>query len=340
MTESKYRRDYVEELGEGAEQGEAYLVFSDKSKSANERQRAIESATLLTEQEQVTAALSVIRDKEEDAELRSATLYAMTTQVSGSPDLIDMVIGLLRDADEPTVVRMTALQVLQQSSFRASVFSPKRAEYLAALREVLNAKDASLREEALEILAQEKDEYAQRMLLEGLEKRSKPLVRPAKAIQLLGYDVHGKHTPILKQMAKNAPSRLAKQEAIRLLAADSSSAELLSEILNDKNENPEVRRSSALALQSAAPEVFEEHAQRIALDDEEDDRLRVSSITALTLSSRSKGGKGRKSRKARAQSGRDDQFKKQVEQLAEKAASKQLGRAAARYMSMTSEQPE
>jgi hypothetical protein len=74
------------------------------------------------------------------------------------------------------VVRLAALRVLQMSSFRVVVFDPKRPEYLDALRTVIDDRNASLREQALEILAQERDEYAQRRLLEGLEDPSQALV--------------------------------------------------------------------------------------------------------------------------------------------------------------------
>jgi len=180
-------------------------------------------AAELRHEDEVAEALGIIRNREEDAEVRASALYGIDAQIGRSHDLIDLAIGLLGDNAEPAVVRLAALRVLQQSSFRAATFNPKRPEYLTALRTVIDDPDASLRQQALEILAQDKDEYAQRRLLEGLKDPSQALVLPGKAVQLLGYDIHAEHYPILRDMVQNPPSPEAKQEAVRLLAADPTS---------------------------------------------------------------------------------------------------------------------
>jgi HEAT repeat protein len=174
MGDSEYRRQYAERLDRAAEeQREGYRAFSDKSKPVHERLMGLENAGALTDEDEVAEAIDVILDRKEDAELRAATLLSITFAVSQNPDL---AIGLLSDSAESAGVRAAALQVLQASSFRAAAFRPKRPEYLAALRAIIDEPDASLRQRALEVLAQRKDEYAQRRLLEGLEAPSQALV--------------------------------------------------------------------------------------------------------------------------------------------------------------------
>ena len=113
-------------------------------------------------------------------------------------------------------------------------------------------RDASIEVTTL-FLAKEHDEYAQRRLHKRLQKRSKTLVPPAKAIQLLGYDIHAEHYLILKKIVKNPPSVAAKKQAVRLLGTDNSSKALLKRIRKDKNEAPDVRAVSATALQALDP---------------------------------------------------------------------------------------
>jgi HEAT repeat protein len=282
MDTPEYRRQYAEQIERAAEeQRQGYRDFSDRSKPAEERREALRRAAALRGQDEVTEAVDVILDRGEDTALRASALRAIGIEVGKRHDLIDMVIGLLGDSAEPSEVRLVALRVLQQGSFRAAIFNPKLPEYLDALRTIIDDSDVSLRQQALEILAQRKDEYAQRRLLEGLRDPSEALVPPEKAIQLLGYDIHAEHYPILREMVQNPPSLEAKQEAVRLLAADPNSKDLLMERLQDKDEARDVRIASAAALQSLVPAEFEEQAKQIVLDDDEYDDLRATAINAL-----------------------------------------------------------
>jgi hypothetical protein len=188
------------------------------------------------------------------------------------------------------------------------------------LRTVSDDSDASLREQALEILAQRKDEYGQRRLLEGLKDPSQALVPPGKAVQLLGYDIHAEHYPILRNMVQNPPSPEAKEEAIRLLAGDPESKELLKSRLKDKEEYRRVRNASAAALQSLAPEEFEEQAKQIVYDPEEYDELRATAINALTLFA------------DRETLNQDADLTGRVEQLRDQASSAEVERTADRFL--------
>lgn len=326
MDASEYRKQYEEQLERVAEQREGYRAFADKSMPLDERRMALESAGVLRDEDEVTEAIDIIRDREEDAELSAAALRSISMEVGKRHDLLDLVIGLLRDSGEPGVVRRTALQVLKQSSFRASVFNPKRPEYLAALRTVIDDQDASLRQQALETLAQEKDEYAQRRLLEGLTDPSEALIPPENAVQLLGYDIHAGHYPILREMVQDPPSPEAKQEAVRLLAADPTSKELLADLLRDKGESREVRNISASGLRSLAPVEFEQQAREIVLDDDEHDDLQATAIDALTLFA---------DQEVLSQ---DTELSERIEQLREQSPSEKVVRTADKFISRQSEQ--
>jgi hypothetical protein len=327
MDVSEYRKQYAERLERAAEeQREGHRAFSDKSKPVHERLMGLKSTAALTDEDEVAEAIDVIRDREEDAELRAATLLSITIAVGQNPDSMDLAIGLLSDSTEPAVVRLVALQVLQANSFRAAAFNPKRPEYLAALRTIIDEPDASLRQRALAILAQAKDEYAQRRLLEGLRDPSQALAPPETAVQLLGYDIHAEHYPILKDMVQNPPSPEAKREAVRLLATDPTSKELLMDILTDKDERREVRNASAIALQSLAPAEFEEQAKQIVLDDDEYDDLRATAITALMHFA---------DQEALTQ---DAELNRRVEQLRDHSSSNEVASTAARFLSKQSDQ--
>jgi hypothetical protein len=274
-----------------------------------------------TDRDDASAPLAVLRDRSATLERRLEALAGLGITLGRRHDLIDAVLALLRDQSEPVALRLAALRALQQASFRVVTFAPKRADYLAALRSVIDDRDAELRRRAIGILAREKDEYVQRRLLEGLEKRGPALVPPAKAIQFLGYDVHAEHFPMLREMVRRPPNRAAKKEAVRLLGSDPTAKPLLLELLNDRREPRDVRSTSAVALQSLDPDLFEAHAKRIAGDDEEDVELRASCLSALAHFA------------SPATMAADGDFRRSVERLGRTSDSPQVKQAMAAYMS-------
>jgi len=323
MDVEQYRKQYEEQLRRAAEQQTSYRDLLDKSKSTPMVLGLEESEG--GEQDEMAELIKLIRNKDEDVELRIRTLDAISREAGEHGELFDVALELLQDTNEPAALRRSALSFVQQISFGSTRFAAKRPNYLAVLRSVVDDKDTTLRRRAMGILAREKDEYVQRRLIEGLEHRSKALIPPAKAIQLLGYDIHAEHYPILRQIVERPPSRAAKKEAIRLLAADASSKDLLLEILRDKGESSDVRNISAIAVQSLAPTEFEEIAKQIVMDDSEDNAMRATCINALAHFANP------------AVLSEDSKLDEHIEQLSATSSSRQLKQATRSYIAKRKE---
>lgn len=276
----EYRKQYQKQLENAAKKRVSYQDFLEQSQPRAAGPSSVRAVGVEAE-DALSQMVSIIQDQDEEVRLRISALQMISADIAKSHELIDQVLDLLRDDAESPELRLAALTVLEQISFGSALFRSKRPEYLEALRSIIDDKDTKLRGRAIEILAIEKDEYLQRRLLDQLQGRSKALVGTSKAIQLLGYDIHAEHYPILKEIVKNPPSRAAKKEAVRLLASDPSSKALLAQVLRDKDEHREVRKLSAVALQSLAPAEFEEQAKQIVLDKDEYDEIRTTSINAL-----------------------------------------------------------
>jgi hypothetical protein len=318
MDVEQYRKQYQEQLQRAAEQQTSYRDLLGSSKSAP-MVLGLE-ASEAGELDEVAELSKLIRDKDEDVELRIRALDAISREAGEHEELFDVALELVQDNNQPIELRRSALSFLQQISFGSTSFAAKRPNYLAVLRSIVDDQDAKLRRQAMGILAREKDEYVQRRLIEGLEHRSKALIPPAKAIQLLGYDIHAEHYPILRQIVQRPPNRSAKKEAVRLLAADASSKDLLIEILRDKGESSEVRQISAIALQSLAPTEFEDIAKQIVLDNNEDNALRATCINALAHFANP------------ATLSEDSTLDERVEQLSKETSSRQLKQASRSYI--------
>jgi hypothetical protein len=308
MDVTEYRSRYEAELERAAREKVSFRDLLESSQGGH-------SET----EDDLTAAIAVIRDNHPDAQLRAAALRLISLDIDENPELIGSLLDLLRDGTMPTEARLAVLNLLQQISFRMASFPAIRPDYLATLRSIIADPDAGLRQQVISILAQEKDEYVQRRLIEGLEGRSAPLVPAAMAIQGLGHDLHAEHFSLLRRIIEDPPSRAAKEAAVRLLAADPDITDLLFSILQDRGEDPEMRRLSAVALQTAVPDRFAEQARRIVFDDDEEEELRVVAIVALTYFASPVGA--------------DDELIERIERLGTESASRELRQVVASFLS-------
>jgi len=318
VADSEDRKRLQKQLTQAKQRRAKQHVSSDQAVSPVAREAALPAS--LREPDDIAKGVAIVRNPDEDPGIRESVLGRLSIAAGKSHELIDLVLNILTNRADPPGLRLTALRVLQELSFSSGLFQTRRADYLAALREVVSDADAGLREPALEILALKKDEYAQRILLNGLRTPSEAIVPPEKAIQMLGYDVHAEHYPILRELLANPPNAAAKEEAVRALAGDPGSQQLLTDVLVDKAESLEVRKLSALALGALAPEAFAPHAKRIVADDDDEDDLRATVLTSLTSSGDQKALRD------------DAEFQQHVERLKARSSSGAAGRAAASFL--------
>jgi hypothetical protein len=222
--------------------------------------------------------------------------YAATT----NPDpakLMGMINGIYLQADTfaesaralldivaneslPTDPRMLALSRLGEAEFHPVRFAPFAAEYNELLRKLAVCPDKDLRHAALERLTLTNDSYAQKLLRQGLEKKRKPLMPPAKAIQLLARDDHAAARPLFRELAANGKGRV-REQALRALAADSKSAALFEQIATDKKEATPLRQIATVNLRNTSANRFAKVARKLVLDDDEDDNLRAAAVSAI-----------------------------------------------------------
>ena len=228
------------------------------------------------------ALFSVATDASKNAKQRVAALAQIPLSVCEKDENLQAMLKILRDQNEPIEVRLAALQSLQAASFSVVSFESCRSDYIAALRDVCDDPNYEMRQRVLGILSREKDGYAQQKLIEGLRYPSKALLPPEKALQLLGYDVHGEAYAVARDIVNNPPNPTAKREALRLLAADASAAPIFEKVLRDKDEYSENRQISAAALQAVDPGKLRQNAREILLDPKEYKEIQAASLTALT----------------------------------------------------------
>jgi hypothetical protein len=191
------------------------------------------------------------------------------------------LLATLRNGEEALTVRMAALEALTALDFLGPRFAPFRADYKQALRDVATDPAPELRERTLELLAIDRDPYAQELLVEALERPKEALIPEAKAIQLLAYDDHAEIVPLVRRVYRRAEGA-AREEALRVLATDPQSERLFARLLKDKSEKRNIRWLSASGLQSLNPDAFERAARKIVADEDDYDEIRATALAALT----------------------------------------------------------
>jgi hypothetical protein len=235
---------------------------------------------------------------------------------------VEALLATLRDPAAAVADRTAALEELAALDFLGPRFAPFRAAYKEALREVATDQPRELRVRALEVLAIERDGYAQELLVQGLREPKKALVPEAKAIQLLGYDDHADVVPLAREVFERGTGP-AREEALRVLATDPESEQLFDRLLKDKSEKRRIRQLSASGLQSLNPEAFDKTARRIVADEDDYNDIRATALAALTH--------GREARETPA----DPKLVETVQKAAESTSSRSIRSAARRFLQTT-----
>ena len=267
-----------------AEEKEIELGLSrfEKAGNSNEYKSALEAIPVLKEPEAVKKGMELLTNKQEEITVRMLVLQKALAGIAKDTEYIRACFFIVEDKSEQIELRRTALSALRVLSFGSRVFVPLRPEYMTMLRSLLDDPDSVLRESAAEDLAKEKDEYVQRRLLDGIAETEEPIVPTAKAIQLLGYDIHAEHYPVVRRILEDpASDETTKLEAIHVLANDVESKVLLTELMMDQAQPIEIRMSSATALKSCNPEYFTDVAKSMVLNENEDKDLRAVCLNAL-----------------------------------------------------------
>jgi hypothetical protein len=227
------------------------------------------------------SAFAVATSTRKSSKERVAALAEAPLAVCQSDENLQSLLNVLRNVAEPIDVRLAALQSLQAASFSVVAFEACRGDYIAALREIARDPDLELRQRVLGILAREKDGFAQKKLLEGLEDPANALLPPEKALQLLSYDVHAEAYTAARAIVNKPPNPTAKREALRLLAADATASPVFERVLLDKAETAENRQISASALHALKPDRLQTVARGILMDTSEFTDIQATSLTAL-----------------------------------------------------------
>lgn len=275
MSDYKKRALEAVEAAEQKSRKDLETAF-DKRKPLHKRLAAFQNVGSIADEVVLRQALELVEDAKMDPQLRAAALAKIANQLGKDEGRLDRLTQMTVDKTLPDPLREAALKGLQANSFSSPTFLARRPAYLGALRALVDDDNKKLRETAIEYLAMNKDEYVQRRLLDGLESPKKKITKPELAVQYLAYDLHADHFPILRKLVQDPPNKKTRIEALRNLAADSESKDLLATTMADGAEDSEVRHLCAVGLQRLDPVGFDKSSARILRAAAEDAELKVA----------------------------------------------------------------
>lgn len=263
--------------------------------------------------------LAIMTSSKAPVKQRIAAVQSIAPALADHDADLQSALQVLADASEPSELRIAILNALKLAAFSHPRFTALRPTIFSALRNLGNDPDHDVRGSVLGTLVAYKDDYAQKLLRDGLTDEKKAVLRPAKAIQILGYDLHAGNYNTLRGVLRSSKDPEVLAEAVRHLAADAGSRGELERLLKDRKQPGEVRRACAQALHAQDPEAFHSYARKSALDSAEHEDIRAASLTALTIR--------RPGKRAKA----DADFEAKLEASCGRSTSKLVKKAFLRY---------
>lgn len=215
------------------------------------------------------------------AKERAAAILKADIDPEKMQAFVEAHLETVANMNELVTVRLAAMKALKAARFQGPLFEPYLDDYHSTLRKVSEDRSPNLRDSAVSTLAVAKDSYIYDKLLNGLEKKIKPLVPEDKAIRYLSYDEHIGAAKIVREMYEKLSDR-SKESALRMLASDKKSEGILSNVMADKRTKSSLRTLSAAGLKNLNPKSFKDLAEKIISNDTEFDEIKALCVSALT----------------------------------------------------------
>lgn len=240
------------------------------NKSIDSQLRLAALASVEEPIDELDSLSGIVTDKEEPATVRVRVVQLLTKYLGHTEEFVRVLINILTDLSEPAELRKTVMLQIRGLTLEGPGFKQFRPIVIEGLRKLIRDKDKQIALEAIDLLAYQKDEWLQRELKEGLENEDKAIVSDEAAVYYLSLDPHN-FLDLFRKVAEESRDEKAKIMAIHALSSDTSSAEFLLSVFEDKTESSEVREASAHALDAQNPDLFLAKSVETFKDDEEQD---------------------------------------------------------------------
>src|SRR5436305_1036727 len=123
MDIEEYRKDIERRVEEHVQAQRPYLELLSRNTPAEERVDGLRLALGSRSDEEISAAVDVIRDHAERDDVRIATMASLAGPARTRNPLLDLFLSLLQDRAETAAVRHAALSALRQLRFTSPLLN-------------------------------------------------------------------------------------------------------------------------------------------------------------------------------------------------------------------------
>lgn len=294
MNEKQYRKKL---MGQMKQAREAYVDSSMKQlrmtenvKATAKQMAAIEAVGEAPTRRSIESGLramseATLFDEAQTTEARVAALSSADLPIGTNKAFTERLIRLIGDSSQAEALRVAAFNAFRGATFSLRKTASWRPTFLEVFRRVAETEANEVAGLILRLLAQDQDEWALARLAAGLRKPAEAIVPAVQAVQHLAPIDHGDHFDVLRKVAAKNRSRKVREEAIRALATDPASLDLLVGLVQNREEAVSIRQAALLSLRILSPEEHRRLANAILEDTNENAELRALCITSLDESS-------------------------------------------------------
>ncbi len=216
--------------------------------------------------------------RDASAEERADALCQLAIDPENLDERVKYLLEILGRKSEAVTVRSAAIDMLQTAAFVSSDFGDHQPAIIETMQVLATDPSPTLRERALEYLVQHNDSYARDILTEALQAPGKGKVKQEKAVQLLGIDDHENAATLVREQFEDLSGK-AREEAVRVLSADTKSFDKLVGIMRDKSAGHKLRRLTAAGLRELDRTGFFEQAREVLEDSGDSANLKASIVS-------------------------------------------------------------
>jgi hypothetical protein len=230
--------------------------------------------------EQVKDVMQIVLDPKADARLRIQAL-ALVHSPDDEPHAREL-IALAGNRKTPAELRRRVAFRLGFLLDFSSAGLVSRADYLAALRDLLADPDQQIRDHAISRLVAHGDQTVVRRLIQGLNNPARELQPPAHALRSLTHASHADGYEVFRKYYEGSADPTTRMAAARGLARFEKGRAILRADLLNAEESAALRLATLQALNANDAAQLPAYAVKVVQDTKSDPELRSFALSALT----------------------------------------------------------
>ncbi|GJM33358.1 MAG: hypothetical protein DHS20C18_23590 [Saprospiraceae bacterium] len=325
-TEADFRREEAERRQEIKK---AFDIFINASNAESTRLRAVEKVPTTYDEKQRDLLNRIVRSPNESDAIRAMALNKLKHHLSTDKELLDQIKRWVIDKNTPQMLRKESLNALELVNFSSLGMQGIPDDLLSIYRKLTEDELIEFRRIAFKFLSLRNDDFAQQLLIRGLNNPQNALLPAPESIYYLSYNIHGDYYPVINRVLLETNDNKTKIQALNVLGNYEPARPKILEILNNAQEDEAVRLAAMKTLNAFDKTKFAEYVMPLFQARNTPDDLLAYAISAEKHRRNNNRVRAQKYNNGKYQL---DPFDRNVKELYEKSSSSIVKRVANDYL--------